>query len=182
MRIYAVFLSILLLINPVYAVLYRWTDEHKIIHFSDTPHRGALEMELAEVATYSSPHLLSTLESKPMPLVKGQKITIIQPTDQATIRNSGGSVSIVVAVKPKLTQGDKLQVLLDGVLVGYPKSLTHFFLAHINRGEHRLVVQRVDRMGIVKHLSQAITIYMMPPKLTPLKFKNAALYGNHTKN
>ncbi len=171
MKIHSFVLGVLLVINPViHASIFKWTDNHNIVHFSDKPIEGAEEIKLVSLQRNVSSNL--PIESKTVlkSLSNDEKTTIVQPEDQATLRNSEGSVSLIIAVNPALKQGDKLQVILDGRPMGLAIARTVITLAPIFRGKHVLSVQRVDEKGLVRNTSNQVTIYMMPPKINPLKF------------
>ena len=170
MRTHYFILGVLLVINPIHAAIYKWTDGRNNVHFTDSPQLGAEEIKLTQLQTYSSPHQPVIPNSEPSSLPIDEQTTIIQPEDKATLRNASGAVSLIMAVKPKLKQGDKLQVLLDGSPMGVPKKSTVIALSNIQRGEHVLLVQRVDGTGHVISTSNRVTIYMMPPKINPLNF------------
>lgn len=173
MRAHCFFWGVLFVMNPIYAAIYQWTDSHNNVHFSDSPQLGAEEIKLAQRQRYSSPHQPVIPNTEPIPLVMADKTTtttIIQPEDKATIRNASGVVSLIMAVNPKLKPGEKLQVVLNGSPVGEPKASTAITLTSIHRGQHVLLVQRVDGTGGVRSTSNRVTIYMMPPKINPLNF------------
>ena len=172
MKKYCFAFLVLMAINPTYAQtlqIYKWTDANGSVHFSDKPHEGAEQIKLPKVQTYSAPKVetaekpsnsVTDIESR-----QYEKISIAQPEDQVTIRNTEGYVSVILELKPKLIDGDKVQMILDGSPIGVPEASTTFTLRDINRGSHTLVAKVLDINSKVIATSELVTIYMMPPRV-----------------
>lgn len=161
-------LGFFIVTSPLQAQIYKWTDANGNIHFSDNPHPGAKELQLPKVQTYSAPPIppIET-DSEPASNTEAQgysKITIVQPEDQLTIRNTNGDFSIVTELEPQLKKGDKLQVIFDGLPLGEPQANTVISLHNTNRGSHTIAVQAVNSKNKVLITSDTITIFMMPPR------------------
>jgi hypothetical protein len=169
MRKYWLLLSLSIAINPLYAQIYKWTGSDGSIHFSDSPHEGAAEVNLPKTQTYSAPPVISSDKiAEPVKEIEesGYKnISILQPEDQVTIRNTEGYVSIIAEINPKLKNGDKLQVLFDGGPVGEPSVTPVFELRDINRGSHSLAVRAINSKGEALITSKPVTIFMMQPRV-----------------
>jgi antitoxin (DNA-binding transcriptional repressor) of toxin-antitoxin stability system len=73
-------------------------------------------------------------------------IGILKPAAEATLFNNAGAVEVAVAVSPPLRAGDRIVLTLDGRPAAKLAGL-HFELAGIDRGEHTLVAEAVDRDG-----------------------------------
>lgn len=170
MKGYWILFGICIAINPLQAQIYKWTDSTGDVHFSDKPHPGAEEIELPKVQTYSVPATpVEDKVSEPAADTSNSeaaynKITIVQPEDQATIRNTEGYVSLITELEPQLRKGDKLQVIFDGMALGKPQATTMIALRDINRGAHTFAVQVLDSQGQVLNTSDTITVFMMPPR------------------
>jgi len=188
MRTYGLFFWILLVINPVQAEVYKWTDSKGIVHFSDKPHPDAEKIQLPKVQSYSSPSPVAepaddsvsdetttneqdSVKSdvpKDTDVTKSpayKNVSIIQPADQETIRNNQGYVSVIVQLEPELKVQDKLQLLFNGVPHGEPQAATVFALTNIDRGSHTISVDVLDAKGKVLKTSNKITIYMQRPRV-----------------
>ena len=172
MRKYCFVFWFIMAILPVQAAqtpqIYKWTDSNGNVTFSDKPHEGAEEIVLPKVQTYSSPKIPNTEHSfQPASQTEEQpydRITIVQPDDQETIRNPQGYVSVIVDLKPKLRRGDNLQLLFDGSVVESPAPTTVFALQDIVRGSHTIAAQVLDAKGKVLNTSNTITIFMQQPR------------------
>lgn len=144
--------------------IYKWTDAAGNVHFSDKPQSGAQQIQLPPVQTFSSPQEATPLPSATPPVEEAgaeyQSIQIVQPTNEATIRNNLGYVPIVVEVKPELKKDDKLQLIFDGKPLGSPQANTIFALNGIDRGMHTIAVNIVDSEGNVLSESAKIIFYL----------------------
>lgn len=159
-----VFCTLLLLINPLQAEIYKWIDQNGSVHFSDKPRPGAETVTLPPTQTYSPPKTTAPLP--PEPEIPRQtraaytKIMIVQPQNQETIRSNQGLLSVITRVEPELNEGDKLQLIYDGSPVGEPQTEPAFTLKQIYRGSHTLQLQILNETGKVVGSSDTITIFM----------------------
>lgn len=172
MKKYCLVIWIILVATSIYAgtsQIYKWTDDNGNVHFSDKTQPGAVVVELPKAQTFSPPTSPKNIQSSnpisDSTLTHYDKVTIVQPEDQATIRNAQGVISVILAFKPKLRGEDKVQMILDGSPLGFPQAANVFALQDINRGSHTLAAQIVDMDGNVLNTSELITIYMMPPRV-----------------
>lgn len=166
---YPLFFLVLLLVSThlIHAQIYKWTDGSGNVYFSDKPHPGAEEIELPPIQSFSSPAPEPTT-----PLTEENKspdanysISIVEPTDQATIRNNQGLVTIQLQVKPELNGGNKVQVMLDGQPLGTPQASTVFAIQDVKRGAHTLTAKVVDDKGQALATSESLTFFMHRPRV-----------------
>ena len=88
------------------------------------------------------------------------EVTIESPGAEAPVRANGGSVDVVASVKPALTSGDRLELLMDGTPVA--ESLDGSFrIGNVDRGEHRIRVRVVNENGKVRGESPSQVIYVL---------------------
>ncbi len=141
------------------------------VHFSDNPHEGAEQIILPSVQTYtpSTPpvaHRERLNEGSAMSEVSHySSVKIIQPSDQVTLRNPQGFLSIVLEIKPKLQRSDRVQILLDGLPVEKPMPTTVFALQGVLRGSHMISAQIVNSKGEVLANSGNVNIFMQQPRV-----------------
>ncbi len=152
------------------AEIYTWTDGAGVVHFSDHPEPGAKTIQVHEMQTYSAPPTQPSSQLQPPPKGVNERatysaISIVEPANETTVRNPQGYVPVTVEVKPQLAEGDGLQLVLDGVVVGKPQQTSSFSLQGIERGSHQLVAQIVNTNGTVLSSSDPITINMMQPRV-----------------
>lgn len=166
----AVFLS--LLTCAVSAQVFKWTDSQGVVHFSDTPHPGAQTIDNIQTQSYSAPRP-SKHSTVPAATKKNKKeytkIAILQPQDQATIRNNQGYLVVSVEILPKLLRGHKVQIVFDGKAQGEPQDSLMFQLNGIYRGAHNVAVQIVDENGEVVKTSPSVVFYMQRPRVGMVK-------------
>ena len=173
MNKFFVFLSLMIVICASYAQIYKWTDSQGNVHFSDTPHEGAVIVTIPDAQSFSSP----TPPTSPAPpssehedhTVKLKhtytKLAIAQPQSGTTIRNNQGFVAVTVEVEPELFPGDKLQLLYDNGALGEPQRNPVFEINGMYRGTHTLAVQVLDADENVIETSDPITIYVFRPRV-----------------
>ncbi len=160
-----------------YAQIYKWTDSQGVVHFSDQPHPGAKQLDILESQTYTPPVSQTSdnsQEEQPTapPIVNEhqyKKISIIQPLNEATIRNNQGDVIVAVELEPLLAEGDSLQLVFDGAPLGDPQPNPMFQLNGIYRGTHKIAVQILNPVGTVLLTSEPITIFMHRPRVGMVK-------------
>lgn len=162
-------LCMALAMHAGFAQIYKWTDSQGVVHFSDKPSPGAEKINLSQPSTYP-PRPSASSASKDEKTVESKQqeyssLKILQPKQQATIRNNRGHVMVISQLEPELKSGDKLQIVFDGTPLSEPKPTTVFTLNDIPRGSHTLAVQVVDSQGNVLTTSEPITIYMQQPRV-----------------
>lgn len=167
------------------ADVYRWVDESGQVQFSDRPpESGAERVDLPPTSTYTPRQLPQTL-LKPKPTEAGgekgqlayERIAIVKPEQDATIRDNTGRVEIQVDLKPGLRPGHRLALYMDGDSVFDRLNTTAVALTNVVRGSHELRVRVLDANGAeviaseptIFHLHKASVLIPKPgPTPTPL--------------
>ena len=135
------------------AGMYRWVDPQGGVHFGDTPPaEGAEPIQLQGIrppdkskTAVDSP---ASAEADTPPAGDGNtQLTVVQPTQAATVLSAGGEVVLQVMLEPKLQAGHYLEVTLDGVAVGGKQSTNVMVLQSVARGRHVLQVSMFDADG-----------------------------------
>ncbi|KTD34178.1 hypothetical protein Lmor_1575 [Legionella moravica] len=165
--------SCMVLICASYAQIYKWTDSQGVVHFSDRPHPGSEQLKIPDTQSYTPPVKPSGGDTQNQDKNdtttseehKYTKIGIIQPLNEATIRNNQGYVVVAVELEPTLAQGDSVQIIFDGAPMGEPQQNLLFQLNGIYRGKHTLAVQVINSEGEVLLTSDTITIFMHRPRV-----------------
>ena len=170
MRSWILWISIVCVWTPLHAEVYKWTDSSGNVHYTDMPHKGAEKLDLPEGQSYSSPPVSPTEATKPADIDKETdttkyNISIIQPQNQATIRNNQGYVPVVVDVQPELKAGYQLQLIYDGTSLGKPQESPMFALNNVLRGSHTISVQLLSPDGEVVENSEPVTVFMHRPRV-----------------
>ena len=186
-------LTVLMIGGVATADTYRWVDENGVIHFSDRPHPGAERIELGEVQTFSSPVQApagappDAGSAQPPPDDAGaaaasyDTFRIVAPQPEETIRNNAGILDIPIDLSPRIRQGHRINLYLDGEPVaGVPRAATSFTIDGVVRGAHTLRAAVADRSGDIVQETPTVRFYVQqvsiqnpnnpnrPPRPTPL--------------
>jgi hypothetical protein len=146
-------LLILVLAAGVQAAVYKWVDAQGVIHYSDRPEEGAVEVQLPEPSIYTPrPLPQSKTPSKPASDDSAQsaayeRFTITSPSEGEYLRNATGDVPVSMALVPDLKPGHRIQLGLDGVGARQTVASTRAVLKEVNRGPHSLSAEVIDEAG-----------------------------------
>jgi len=155
-RYYRVMRTILLLMLlasfPVSAVtMYRWIDEQGVVHYSDTPRPGAVEIEVDEAQGYQPEPLYKSDDSRAEPDTGEagyDSISITAPTQDQVLWNIGGVLNVVIDISPNLHEGDSVSLFYDSQDIAAPGSRRlSYVLNDVYRGAHSLRVAVFNRDG-----------------------------------
>lgn len=163
--------------------IFKTVDEHGNVVFTDIPPRD--DEDAAEQIVVETPNSFKVEEAIPnreewlldeedvseAPPFTYDDLSIISPTNDESVRENAGNVTIVANVSPRLQQGHTLRLLMDGEPV-QEGAQTTFTMANVDRGTHLLTLEIVDReTNETIMLSEASTFHMMRyairPKPTP---------------
>jgi hypothetical protein len=173
-----------------YAQIFKWTDSQGVVHFSDQPHPGSKQLKIPDSQGFTPPASQSggvsqddqKTEQASSEESKYIKIAIIQPLNDATIRNNQGYIVVAVEMEPALAPGDNLQMIFDGAPLGEPQPNTLFQLNGIYRGTHTMAVQILNSAGAILLTSESITIHMHRPRVGMVKGSNKSnVHSNQKK-
>jgi hypothetical protein len=151
------------------APIYRTTDEHGNVAFTDTPPANASDSERVDIT-----HINSTPAppSAPVPTVvpviavnetTASTVTITSPVNETAIPSGPGNFPIEVNVQPPLGGNQALQLMMDGAPTGSPQSDPLWDLTNVLRGQHDFTVDLIDETGEVLATSPAIRVYVQRP-------------------
>ncbi|EGR0304068.1 DUF4124 domain-containing protein [Vibrio alginolyticus] len=176
-------LSGLLIASIAFAqVAYTWVDENGVVHFSDTPNKGAKAIALPNLeASAPAPEVESTeslapqttpptasqnkpekTTDQPLPL----QLSMLTPKHNETIRSNRGIINIQLETNRKLGIGEQLQLLLDGKPYGAPQNHIVWQLNNIDRGTHTLAVH-AKRSGKLIASTSPITVHLHRASVKP---------------
>jgi hypothetical protein len=165
MRTIVVMLALALGAAPAIAQeMYRWVDENGVVHYSDRPRDGAEKVELAPVQSYQSdavsrpqardPSAVPESDSEPF---QYESIRIVAPENGGAVWATGGGMTVMVEVQPRLQPGHQIQLTLNGNLVpGTPVAASSISVTGLIRGEHILQAAVVDADGRSQIFSQDV--------------------------
>lgn len=169
-----------LLAVPVHAAVYKWTDSSGQVHYTDQRKEGAQAVDLPEPSVYTPAPVPSATQSPGTGAGDAAAndydlLEISAPTQDETIRNNEGKVTVGLRLEPTLSQGDVIELFLDGEKRGELSS-GGGTLSGVNRGSHSLKVRVVNASGQELISSQAVNFHLRresklfpnKPKPTPL--------------
>ena len=155
---------VLLVALPASAQIYKYTDANGNTAYSNQPPEGR-PAETVELPP------LNSVEPQPKPLEAppreqrgGNTSPAMNPYDQLqltdlpteeALRANNGTFTVGVGITPALQPTHMLQLVLDGAPYGQPSNVPRLQLVNIDRGEHRLSVNVLDR-GVVVQQSPAV--------------------------
>ncbi len=89
------------------------------------------------------------------------RLRVVSPPENATVRDNSGNVAVVVDVSPPLRvdAGDRIVLRLDGKAVAHI-SETHYPLPGVNRGTHTMQAEVRSINGSVYILSEPVTFHL----------------------
>lgn len=103
------------------------------------------------------------------------------PVNQQTFHNQR-RIIVSFDVQPGLRSGDTIQLFVDGQPYGPPQASTNLLLDNLDRGEHTVSAQLLDRNGRAIFTLDDRTIYIhyasIGPKSVSLEIKKSALKLN----
>ncbi len=169
-----------LLIAPVNAAVYKWTDSSGQVHYTDQWQEGSQAVDLPEPSVYTPAPVPSATQSPgtgaASPAGDYDLLEVSAPAQDETIRNNEGKVTVGLRLEPTLRQGDVIELFLDGEKVPGGLSTTGATLSNINRGTHTVKARVIDASGQELISSQPISFFLrresklfpQRPKPTPL--------------
>jgi hypothetical protein len=135
---------LLALAAPAFAgqTVYKWVDEKGVTHFSDQPVAGAEKVEMSGGASrpaspppYYAPSAPQETKAKAGPAYS--RFVIVNPQQDQSIINTGGKVTVQLAMTPSIDAGHTVTLYLDGAPVSdfNPNGDSHEF-SNMPRGTH----------------------------------------------
>jgi len=145
--------------------VYKSVDENGNPVFSDTPPTNGSAVKNIQVSPTNSAPPPPDIPRPPKPVVEEEEIEatveITSPAPDTTIAiGYGGDFSVSARTNPPLGAGTSAQLLMDGVAVGAPQSVTSWALTNVFRGAHVLSVTIVDAGGEQVAISPPVTVYV----------------------
>lgn len=164
-------------ILPAHAEVYMQVDQNGTAVYSDTPlSNSAQKVELPApqtIGTKTPPAAPSEKNSAtpnkevpnasfapPSTSPESYKLfQILSPKDQDSIQNQP-TFTVQLKVEPKLQEGDRVQIHLDGKPWGTPEPSLQISLTDIDRGTHQISAVLLGQNGQILKQTPAITVYI----------------------
>lgn len=152
--------------------IYRTVDENGNVVYTDQPTSGAKQMELPELSTYESqptPPLTPQATSATPAATPSAAISFVQPTQDETVYDNEGNLSVAVRVEPPLQAGQKLALQIDDRAPVVTEASTYRF-TEVHRGTHTIKAWVQNSAGapagepasVTFHMRQASSLFRGP--------------------
>jgi hypothetical protein len=155
------------------ATVYRTVDPDGTVSYSDRPPPAGTPVQVIETiepapadpvtdhgtpVTYADEWTYDTAAEPSAPAYRS--MAWVTPVHDAAVRANGGSFEVAVALTPDLQPGHRIEILLDGVVVGRAAATTVTTTA-VDRGSHQLEARVLDDAGTTLMTLPAITIHVL---------------------
>jgi hypothetical protein len=153
------------------ATVYRWVDADGVLHFSDQPHQGATEIQVAEPQTYSAPKV-APVNGAAAAAASAKTRNVNFRYTNCSVGSPAAESSVVdvetlgvsVGVEPGLRPTDRISLYYDGGAVpGSGGTSTSFQINGPERGTHTLSVSISDANGAIVCQSGPLNFYVHQP-------------------
>jgi hypothetical protein len=136
---------------PLQAGAYKWYSADGSVHYSDTPHKGAVEITLVKEAP---------VEQQDQGEGNYSQFEIELPTNEQTLRDAKGEVAVTIIMTPALQEGDVIRYFIDGKALGDDFKSTRITLKNIVIGSHGLKAQIIDSNGNTVKMTPSVRFHM----------------------
>ena len=156
---------LILLAASVQADVYKSVNENGEIIYSDQPSPNSQRMKLPELPTYKAPPVpgfSSPQNTAPAVVNPYKSVKILEPENNATIRDNQGIVRVQVALDPPLMtkDGHKIQFYLNGEPHGMPVGTTSISFSNLDRGTYTLSTSVVNTDGVALMSSAPVEFHL----------------------
>lgn len=164
------------LISPLYAKdLYRARSADGSVIFSDKPIPGGQIIHVKDIPTITLPKsnkggaVSYPIKSTSVQggIARYSKLTIVSPTDDSTLENQSGELNVELKLSPGLQAGHKYRLVLDGKKIDPPTVKNVFKLNNLDRGDHKIQAEVLDKDGLPVITSEIVTIHVHRPSIEP---------------
>jgi len=134
------------------AAVYKSVDAQGNVVYTDEAVGNGKPINLPPLSTIPAPKYTSSQPSAVKPGDSGSRyksISIVSPTQDATLRDNTGAVPVSAGLVPSLNvaAGHQLQFYLDGQTQGEATDSSQIIIANVDRGAHNVSVAVVDSEG-----------------------------------
>lgn len=156
-------LSLLLLIAPAHAELYKHTDSQGFITYSDTKTEGATQITPPQGNIIKLPKYVAKKRlSNDTKSASYATFIIVSPQNDTTIRDNNRSVTLSLSLTPELDtgKGHTIAAYIDGKLVISDNTTLTISINNIDRGSHTIyaVVRDSEANNLIK--TKPVTIHL----------------------
>ena len=143
------------------AEIYKWVDAEGNVVYSDVPDKQAQEFKPPSMNTVIMPKPPQPEpEAQPQQALSYRLLSIVQPDDDAVVRDNNGRLTIELKSEPPLQQGHTFRILMDGRVVVKSSRAVTVTLDDVDRGEHNIQAQIRDAKGRTLKRSKPVVVHM----------------------
>ena len=170
-----------LLVAPVNAAVYKWTDSSGQVHYTDQWQEGSRAVDLPEPSVYTPAPVPGATRSpaagaEVSPESEYEVFEVSAPAADETIRNNEGKVTVSLRLEPTLRESDMIELFIDGNKITGELRSPVVTLSNLNRGTHSVKARVIDASGkelissesVTFHLRRESRLFPNRPKPTPL--------------
>jgi hypothetical protein len=157
-------LLLLLASFSLQAELYKGVDEEGNVYFTDKEIPNAEKIPMRMPTSIQMPKPEQKVETTEQPAAETSytEFQIIQPANDATIRDNSGNVSVSLALTPdlNLAAGHTISVSIDGKPASKGGKSLKVRLLNIDRGSHTIKASILNKLGKTIKTSNSVTIHL----------------------
>jgi hypothetical protein len=159
--------------------VYKYVDEKGVVHYTDTPVKGAERADLPQLQSYSGSEsrgdAASSEQSAPSSIVEKRSppasvqlysdLAIASPKADETFHTANAQVTASIATRAGLLHelGHRVVFYVDGQVQPAAEGQSSLALQGLGRGTHTLSAAIVDGQGQVLAQSANINFHLLPP-------------------
>ena len=161
----------LLFAGPAISQIYKTVDEDGNVVFTDIPPRedlqGAEQIVIENPNSFAIEEAIGPREEWVIEPEEGEEevafsyksLLIASPTEDESLRENQGNVSIIAVANPRLQSGHRMRLVMDGASI-QEGSQSRFDLENVDRGTHVVAAEIVDDSGNVLIRSTDTTFHL----------------------
>ncbi|MCX2524170.1 DUF4124 domain-containing protein [Larsenimonas rhizosphaerae] len=146
------------------ATVYRTVDEQGQVHFSDHPLPGGNPVSVPTPGVVPAvPRGMATPSASVQQDAASayRRFVIDSPANESTIPPGyAGDIQVSVTVVPALEKVHRVRLMLDGRVSQSALHATVFMVSGVERGEHTLQAEMLDRQGNVLRRTPPVTVFV----------------------
>lgn len=156
--VYRILILTLFITGIAQAGVYKYINKQGKVSYSDTPVDGAEKVVVPPVITYQATKPITDAptedKANEQQQVGYQRLEIIWPEEQGTVRSNQGIVAVEYLIEPALQTGHRLELMVDG------QTQDELVLQGLDRGQHQLQLKVLDAETTVLLTSQSVVFYL----------------------
>ncbi|QYJ85935.1 DUF4124 domain-containing protein [Shewanella mesophila] len=145
------FAILMLLTASATAAIYKWVDKDGKVHYSDSPIENAQAVEFKSNTENQiklpPPVVRESAPKEPKQVGDIYQMRITSPSEEETIRDNNGNITIIGSITPDLAKNHVLVLLMDGQVTGAAQLTPVFNLENVDRGEHIFEIRALAQNG-----------------------------------